>query len=189
MSQAKREARVAAAAARASAFAAAGAGAGEALAAREFPVILGCGNRVVSGFHAFGDEINVLPLLARLARAGWETALPVVVAKGKPLEFRAWVPGAPLVPGRWDIPQPPEGAKVVAPDVVLVPLLAFDRQGYRLGYGGGFYDRTLAGLRAEKAITAIGVAFAGQEVQAVPRDSFDARLDYMMTEREIFRCG
>ena len=174
---------------RAAAHAAEGATAGAVLARRGLPVALGCGTKVVSGFHAFGDEITVLPRRARLAEAGWITALPVVVGKGRPLEFRAWAPGEALVPGRWDIPQPPEGVRVVEPDVVLVPLLAFDRQGYRLGYGGGFYDRTLAALRAQKAITAIGVAFAGQEVQAVPRESFDARLDYVMTERECFRCG
>ncbi|HMT14743.1 MAG TPA: 5-formyltetrahydrofolate cyclo-ligase [Aestuariivirga sp.] len=189
MSQIKRVARDQAMATRQAAFRAEGATAGAILAARGLPVGLGCGARVVSGFHAFGDEITVLPLLAKLAQAGWITCLPVVVKKGQPLEFRAWAPGEALVPGRWNIPQPPEGATVVEPDVLLVPLLAFDRQGYRLGYGGGFYDRTLAGLRAHKSITAIGVAFAAQEVQAVPRESFDEKLDYIMTERECFRCG
>ena len=88
------------------------------------------------------------PLLGQLAGEGWTTALPIVIARlGTPLEFRRWMPGEPTMPGKWDIPRPPEEAPLVKPDVLLVPLLAFDRKGYRLGYGGGFYDRTLEMLR------------------------------------------
>ena len=84
---------------------------------------------------------------------------------------------------------PPEEAPEVLPDVLLVPLLAFDREGFRLGYGGGFYDRTLEKLRALKKVTAIGIAYAGQEMDTVPRDAFDQRLDWIMTEKETFKCG
>jgi 5-formyltetrahydrofolate cyclo-ligase len=94
-----------------------------------------------------------------------------------------------LVLGRWDIQVPPAEAPEVLPDVLLVPLLAFDREGFRLGYGGGFYDRTLEKLRALKEVTAIGIAYAGQEMDTVPRDEFDQRLDWIMTEKETFKCG
>jgi 5-formyltetrahydrofolate cyclo-ligase len=140
---------------------------------------------VVSGFHPYRSEINVVPLMARLASEGWTTALPVVMGKGKPLLFRRWFPGDPLVSGTWDLRVPPEDAPELTPDLLLVPLLAFDRQGYRLGYGGGFYDRTLALLRDNKPVTAIGVAYADQEVGHVPRGPEDARLDAILTERGL----
>ena len=115
--------------------------------------------------------------------------LPVVIGADQPLLFRAWTPGETLAPGVWDIPIPPETAAEVLPDVLLVPMLAFDRQGYRLGYGGGFYDRTLEKLRAFRRVWAVGVAYAAQEVEAVPRGDHDAPLDYVMTEQETFTCG
>lgn len=157
------------------------------LAARGLPVAFQ--NQVVSGFHPYLSEISTLPLLAKLAGAGWITALPVVVGKELPLLFRRWAPGDAMVSGLWDIQIPADTAPEVEPDVLLVPMLAFDRKGYRLGYGGGFYDRTLAKLRAVKLVTAIGVAYAGQEIDAVPRDAHDQPLDWIMTERETFRCG
>ena len=97
--------------------------------------------------------------------------------------------GEPLVSGVWDIQIPPDTAAEVVPDVLLVPLLAFDLQGYRLGYGGGFYDRTLDKLRALKPVTAIGIGFAAQQVETVPHDHLDQRLDYVMTEKATLRCG
>ena len=130
-----------------------------------------------------------LPLLTKLAGEGWITALPVIVGKGVPLMFRAWVPGEPLGSGLWDIKIPLETAPEVVPDVLIVPLLAFDRQGYRLGYGGGFYDRTLAKLRALKPITAIGVGFAAQAVEHVPHDELDQPVDFVMTEEVTIPCG
>lgn len=138
--------------------------------------------RTVSAFIPFGDEIDTRPLLAKLAAEGFTTCVPVVVKPATPLEFRAWVPGEETVPGRWNIPVPPETAKVVEPDVLLVPLLAFDRQGYRLGYGGGFFDRTIERLRGLKPVVAIGVAYSAQRVDEVIRGEHDQKLDWILTE-------
>ncbi|MGE3830255.1 MAG: 5-formyltetrahydrofolate cyclo-ligase [Parvibaculaceae bacterium] len=181
----KRQARTMAAAKRAKAHKALGDRGGLLLAQHEFPVTRGSGAAWVSGFHPYQDEISVLPLLARLVSEGWFSALPVVIAKGKPLVFRAWAPGEPTTRGVWDIHIPPESAPEAAPDVLLVPLLGFDRRGYRLGYGGGFYDRTLAELRQKKAITAIGIGYADQELDEVPIAAYDEPLDWIMTERGV----
>jgi len=159
------------------------------LAARGLPLARSSQNNIISAFHSFGSEISTFELFDTLVAEGWITALPVVVAKNAPLVFRQWAPGDALVLGRWDIQVPPEGAPEVLPDVLLVPLLAFDREGFRLGYGGGFYDRTLEKLRALKSVTAIGIAYAGQEVDEIPRDAYDQRLDWIMTEKETFKCG
>jgi 5-formyltetrahydrofolate cyclo-ligase len=164
-------------------------GAGAALAARGLPVARNPPNDVISAFHSFDTEISTFELFDKLVADGWTTALPVVVAKNTPLVFRQWAPGDALVLGRWNIKVPHEEAPEVLPDVLLVPLLAFDRKGFRLGYGGGFYDRTLEKLRALKKVTAIGIAYAGQEVDAVPYEEFDQRLDWIMTEKESFKCG
>jgi 5-formyltetrahydrofolate cyclo-ligase len=142
------------------------------------------GPAVISGFHSVGSEADCIALLGRLAAQGHQTCLPVVL-RGEPLVFRAWKPGEALIRGVLDIPVPPEDAPVVVPDVLFVPLLAFDRTGYRVGYGGGYYDRTLNALRAQKPILAVGLAFAVQEVEAVPREAFDERLDYVLTERGV----
>jgi 5-formyltetrahydrofolate cyclo-ligase len=181
----KKQFRAAALTRRLAAFEADQGRAGRKLATRGLPEsVLG---RIISGFSPYQSEISVVPLLASLAEKGWITALPVVVAKNEPLLFRTWPPGSETVPGMWNIPVPPPTAAEVVPDVLLVPMLAFDREGYRLGYGGGFYDRTLAKLRSLKAVTAIGVAYAAQEVPSVPHDVFDARLDWVMTECETIR--
>ena len=164
-------------------------GAGAALAARGLPVAKDALKNIISAFHSFDTEISTFELFDTLVADGWITALPVVIAKNTPLVFRQWAPGDALVLGRWDIQVPPEDAPEVLPDVLLVPLLAFDRKGFRLGYGGGFYDRTLEKLRALKKVTAIGIAYAGQEMDTVPRDAFDQRLDWIMTEKETFKCG
>lgn len=174
---------------REAALAAAGPDAGEKLAARGLPVAMPHPGAVISAFHPYQTEISTLPLLSKLAGEGWRTALPVVIAKATPLVFRAWQPGEPLVSGIWGIQMPPETAPVVVPDVLLVPLLAFDARGYRLGYGGGFYDRTLAGLRALKPVTAIGIGFAAQQVDSVPHDGLDQRVDFVMTEQATLTCG
>jgi 5-formyltetrahydrofolate cyclo-ligase len=112
-------------------------------------------------------------------------ALPVVTARGLPLGFRRWRPGDVLVSGAFGLLVPGPSAEPVMPQLVLVPLLAFDRQGGRLGYGAGFYDRTLAVLRAAGPVIAIGVAYADQEVPAVPVEPHDQPLDWIATEREI----
>jgi 5-formyltetrahydrofolate cyclo-ligase len=130
---------------------------------------------IVAATWPLGSEADLRPALAALAARGVACALPVV--------FRAWSPGLDLVPGRYGVAVPPATAPVVVPDIVLVPLLAFDRHGARLGYGGGFYDRTLADLRARpRPVLAAGVGFAFQEVAAVPRDDRDQPLDWLVTE-------
>jgi 5-formyltetrahydrofolate cyclo-ligase len=147
------------------------------------------GANVLSGFFPFREEIDVLPLMGALAGEGWVCSLPVVTAPKQPLLFRKWYPGEPTVHGKWDIPVPSPDAPEVLPDAVLVPLLAFDKEGFRLGYGGGFYDLTLAKLRKMKTVTAIGVGFAGQEIPHIPREAHDQPLDFMLTEKGIVRCG
>jgi 5-formyltetrahydrofolate cyclo-ligase len=187
IAEVKREARAAASKRRAEAHEQLKETAGAGMAARGLPVSLEAG--IISGFIPYKSEITTIPLMDRLRREGWQTALPVVLAPGQPLVFRAWAPGEPLAPGVWDIPIPPEAAPEVLPDVLLVPMLAFDRRGFRLGYGGGFYDRTLEKLRTLKKVVAIGVAYQAQMVDEVPADLHDAPLDYVMTERESFACG
>ena len=154
-----------------------------AVAERGLPVDIPPGT-VVSGFSPLKSEISPLPLLRRLADAGASLALPVVIGRGEPLVMRAWSFGAPLVSGVWGIREPPAGAPELNPDILIVPLLAFDRRGHRIGYGAGYYDMTIARLRAMKPVTAIGIAFAAQEIAAVPATPRDARLDLVLTERE-----
>jgi 5-formyltetrahydrofolate cyclo-ligase len=157
--------------------------AAEAIAGRPFPIVVPPG-AVVSGFMPLKSEINPLPLIRKLAEAGAKLALPVVAGKGLPLVMRAWSFGAPLASGVWGIREPKADAPAVDPDILIVPLLAFDRRGYRLGYGAGYYDMTLTALRAKKRIVALGVGYAGQEVSTVPTTPRDARLDLVLTERE-----
>ena len=157
--------------------------AAETIATRAFPLPIAPGT-IVSGFMPLKSEINPLPLMRKLAGAGASLALPVVAGRGKPLIMRSWKWGEPLAAGVWSIREPGPAAPEVQPDIALVPLLAFDRSGYRIGYGAGYYDLTLTQLRANKPITAIGIAFAAQEVEAVPRTAFDARLDLVLTENE-----
>lgn len=140
---------------------------------------------MVSAFISYRSEIDTAPLLAAADAAGYRLCLPVVEAVGKPLTFRNWRPGDDLEPGVWGIPVPRPAAGTVEPDMVLAPLLAFDRAGYRLGYGGGFYDRTLERLRAMKPVSAAGLAYAGQEIDHVPHDDQDQRLDAVITETGI----
>jgi 5-formyltetrahydrofolate cyclo-ligase len=158
--------------------------AAEAIATRKFPLVLAPGT-IVSGFMPLKSEINPLPLMRALADAGAALALPVVAGRGKPLVMRSWQWGEPLGAGVWGIREPKPEAAQVEPDILLVPLLAFDRAGQRIGYGAGYYDLTIAALRARKAVAAIGVAFAAQEIAAVPATPHDARLDLVLTEREV----
>src|SRR5688572_8900939 len=158
--------------------------AAEAIAARAFPIAVTPG-QIVSGFSPLKTEINPIPLMRKLADAGARLALPVVAGKGKPLTMRAWSFGEPLDSGVWGIREPKAGAPEVAPDILLVPLLAFDRSGHRIGYGAGYYDMTIGKLRAMKRIVAVGIAFASQEIEQVPVTPRDARLDLVLTEHEI----
>ena len=122
--------------------------------------------------------------MRKLAEAGASLALPVVAGKGQPLIMRAWAFGTPLASGVWGIKEPMPDAPAVDPDILIVPLLAFDRRGHRLGYGAGYYDMTLTALRAKKPIVAVGIAYAAQEVDTVPITPRDARLDLVLTENE-----
>ncbi len=140
--------------------------------------------RTIAGYWAVGSEISVAPLMAALCGRGWTVVLPVVVAHGAPLLFRRWRPGDELAEGPLKTLQPHPSCGERTPDVVLTPLLAFDGEGYRLGQGGGFYDRTLEGLKARNAgVLSIGVGFSVQRVDRVPRDSHDQRLDLIVTDR------
>jgi len=158
--------------------------AAEAIAARPFPFAVPAGT-TVSGFMPMQSEINPLPLMKKLAVAGVQLALPVTGLRGQPLVMRAWTWGEPLASGVWGIREPRPEARPLDPDVLLVPLLAFDRAGARLGYGGGYYDLTLAQLRSHKPVIAVGFAYAIQEVDHVPTTARDAMLDLVLTEREV----
>ncbi len=137
---------------------------------------------VVSGYHAIGSELDSEPLVRRLVAAGARLALPVCEGPDRPLIFRTWSLGDPLVPDALGVPAPPPSAEPARPDLVVAPLLAFDRRGGRLGQGGGHYDRTLAKLRAEAPVFVLGLAYAGQELDAVPGEDHDQRLDAILTE-------
>jgi 5-formyltetrahydrofolate cyclo-ligase len=158
--------------------------AAEVIAARAFPLAVGPGV-IVSGFMPLGNEINPLPLMRRLAGEGARLALPAVAGRGNPLIMRAWAFGEPLSAGVWGIREPMPEAAEAEPDILLVPLLAFDRSGHRIGFGGGYYDRTIAQLRPRKAVVAVGIGFAAQEVPTVPTTPRDALLDLVLTEREV----
>ena len=157
--------------------------AAETIAGRPFPFVVPPG-AIVAGFMPLKSEISPLPLMRKLAEAGARLALPVVAGKGLPLIMRGWTFGAPLASGVWGIREPMPDAPAVDPDILIVPLLAFDRRGYRLGYGAGYYDMTLTALRARKPVVAIGIAYAAQEVDTVPITPRDARLDLVLTEKE-----
>jgi 5-formyltetrahydrofolate cyclo-ligase len=185
----KRAERTRALARRAAAHALHGRRAGLRLAKHGIGFLEAAPGAIVSGFSAIRDEIDAGPLLDCLARDGYQLALPVMQGKGKPLLFRAWAPGDEMGSATWGIAEPLSSRAVLEPDVVLVPLLAFDAQGHRLGYGGGFYDRTLAGLRALKPIVAIGVAYDELKVDAVPHLDYDQRIDWVLTPSGPLRCS
>jgi 5-formyltetrahydrofolate cyclo-ligase len=140
---------------------------------------------VVAGYWPISDEADPRALMAALAARGHTLALPRIDAKDAALSFRRWNEGDGLIDNHHAIPEPRADADVVIPDIVLVPLLAFDASGHRLGYGGGYYDRTLAALPAR----AIGVAYAGQEVEALAHEAHDRRLDGVITEKGVRYLG
>ena len=161
--------------------------AAEAVAAHPFPIEIKP-DMVVSGYSPLQSELNPVPLMRKLANAGVKLALPVVIGKGKPLVMRSWAFGQPLGNGVWGIREPLPEAPEVWPDILLVPLAAFDRKGHRIGYGAGYYDMTINRLRMLKPVIAIGLAYATQHVAVVPITPRDARLDLVITEREVIEC-
>jgi 5-formyltetrahydrofolate cyclo-ligase len=140
---------------------------------------------IIAGYWPMGDEMDPRPLMLAMASRGHALALPITPQRGQPLAFRAWAPGAALRPGPMGTSEPVDGEEL-RPDVLLVPLLAFDRAGRRLGYGGGYYDRTLATLPGAKAI---GIAYAGQEMPEVPAGPQDFRLPLIATEAGVIVRG
>ena len=156
-----------------------------AVAARGLPFEFAPGS-IVSGYSPIRSEIDPVPLMRALAEKGARLALPAVMARGKSLAFRVWSAGDRLMLGPLGILEPSPAAAELIPDIMLVPLAAFDRAGHRIGYGAGHYDFTLAHLRKAKPIKAIGLAFAAQEIEAVPALQHDERLDYVLTETKVF---
>jgi 5-formyltetrahydrofolate cyclo-ligase len=159
------------------------AAAAESVALRGLPIEITPG-AVVAGYSPIRSEIDPLPLMRTLAAQGAQLVLPVIAARDQPLKFRAWSSDDQLQRGPLGILEPSLDAAEIIPDILLVPLAAFDRSGHRIGYGAGHYDRTLAQLRALRKITALGIAFAAQEIPVVSACAHDARLDLVLTEDE-----
>lgn len=141
---------------------------------------------VIAGYISIGDEADVAPLLGLLAGQGANLALPAVATRDAALEFRRWKPEDSLEAGLFATQHPSELAEREVPDLLLVPLLAFDLEGGRLGYGGGYYDRTLAGLRAKGPVIAVGIGYAGQRMDGLPRETHDQPLDWIVTEKDVW---
>jgi 5-formyltetrahydrofolate cyclo-ligase len=137
---------------------------------------------VISFYWPFRGEFDPRNLIRDLLEQGWQATLPVVVQKKAPLEFRLWTPGAPMVDGIWNIPVPRDGA-VAAPQLVLAPVVGFDDGCYRLGYGGGYYDRTLVTI-SPRAF-AVGIGFEFQHLPTIHPQTFDQRLDTIVTEAAV----
>ncbi|MCC5994949.1 MAG: 5-formyltetrahydrofolate cyclo-ligase [Oceanicaulis sp.] len=144
---------------------------------------------VVAGYHAVRSEIDPAPLMETFWCEQVRLALPCVTGPDEPLIFRAWSPGDALEPGAYGVKAPAPDAPVLTPALILAPLLAFDHQGRRLGYGGGYYDRTLAALRAAGPVTAVGLAYAAQRLKRAPSAAHDMRLDWIVTEHGAFKAG
>ena len=143
---------------------------------------------VISGYWPVKGEINVLPLLETLRTHGHTCVLPHVVDKLTPLIFYKWDSKTPMIQGAYGIQEPdPKASSIIIPDIILVPLLAFDTDGHRLGYGGGHYDRTIEYLKAMRKITVVGISFAYQQFDTVPIESHDHTMDYIVTERNVFK--
>lgn len=155
---------------------------GVALARRAFA-------RSVAIFWPVGTEPDTLLMAQSLTYHEIVVALPCAGAMGEPLTFRAWKQGQALVEGAMRIPEPSPGARIVQPDLIFTPMTAFDRRGYRIGYGGGYYDATLAQIRASRSAPAIGIAFASQEIARVPEEAHDQPLDLILTEGELIDCS
>jgi len=142
------------------------------------------GIKIVSGYMPIRTEISPLPVMAGLVARGLKVCVPVIKAAGQPLSFHQWTPCCALVAGPFGAMVPEDGVEL-EPDLLITPLLSFDTRGYRLGYGGGFYDRTLEGLRLVRPTRAIGFAYGAQQVAEVPIEPTDQRLDAVVTEAGV----
>lgn len=147
---------------------------------------------IVAGYWPMGTEADIRPLLKKLAREDCNCYLPVTLVQGQGLNFRKWLPDDDLVLSTLGTFEPSVNRPIGQPNTIFVPLLAFDKKGYRIGYGGGYYDRALKALRAEarnngRDILAIGVGYAGQQVQSIPHDNFDQQIDWAITEKGAFQ--
>jgi 5-formyltetrahydrofolate cyclo-ligase len=161
------------------------AGAAVAIATRMLPLDI-TSSTVVAGYAPIRSEIDPALLMQSLAGQGAALAMPAISRPDAALAFRAWKPGEALVRGALGTYEPSANIVEVVPDIVLVPLVAFDRAGHRIGYGAGYYDRTLEALRRQKTLVAIGLAFTVQEIPQVPALPHDVRLDYVLTETDLF---
>jgi len=141
--------------------------------------------QIISVYWPLGDELDPLPLLMGLHKLGHQMVLPVMLGAAKPLMFRSWAPGDSLQDAGFGTREPSADKTTYEPDIILAPLLAFDQHGFRLGYGGGFYDRTLERLRQHKQVSVYGIAYAAQEVDQVVRGQYDQPLDGIVTQQGI----
>lgn len=144
---------------------------------------------IVSFYWPMRSELDPRPLVDLMMAAGWRACLPRLTGAGKPLDFHEFTAADGLVPGPFGTSEPSPDTVRMKPDMVLAPMLAFDRLGYRLGYGGGFYDRTLEDLRAGGRVLAIGLAFEVQRMDEVPIEAFDQKLDMVATEVALYETG
>ena len=163
--------------------------AASAVAEHGLPAGITSGPAMVSSYWAIGAELDPGHLERRLKAEGHSICLPAIQGKTEPMKFHTWAKGEPLRERKWGIMEPLPTAPGAEPDVMLVPMLAFDVRGWRLGYGGGYYDRTIAALRARKAVVLVGFAYDEQRVDAVPHLDYDERLDFVLTPSGILRCS
>ena len=163
--------------------------AGHRLREQGLAFVRGIGGRQISGYWPIKNELTPIALMSALHAAGFSIALPVIAARFAPLGFRSWQPGDRLIRAGFGLMEPTPDAVAVLPDVLLVPLAAFDAEGFRIGYGGGYYDRTLELYRAQRAISAIGIAYDCQEVPVFTHEPHDQRLDYLITPSGVRQFG
>ena len=142
------------------------------------------GADVVAAYMSIRTEVSPLATMARLCEQGKTVCVPVIQGEGQALKFARWTPGTVMVDGPFGA-SVPEAADYVVPDVVVTPLVAFDDRGYRLGYGGGFYDRSFEEISAQKPVIAVGFAYDAQRLDEVPTEATDHRLDMMVTETGV----
>lgn len=158
---------------------------GNQVAARFPAELVSRGGLTIAGYHPKSSEIDCIPLMEKLKARGARMCLPVVTEKHKPLIFRSWEPGQELEQGNYGIMEPLASMPVVVPDMVLVPLLAFNAKGFRLGYGGGYYDMTLQALRkGNEDFVAVGLGYEAQKIARLPVERHDERMDWVVTEIE-----